>query len=275
MVHQLILSVALFGSLPVLARHDSLQQPDIKPLKISHAEPVYIDLIRDLGARKGEKELNIGWQLNDEGPYREQGGYVEYEFSPLNRLGLEIEVPFSYAYASRELTASDLPHTRVEALKLAAQYTFLVSGRQRLSVAAGAIYGLNFHSFYTMAQSRRSFKGHAVNPFLVVAKRWGQHWHTLLYTGPVLYAGFDDPGRSVTGQLNFSVHYQVPGQGHLLGLELNQELRSQHPEIVLRPQVRLRLGRGLALGLATGIPCQVSDKGLSFFTRLVYEFSAS
>ncbi|HAI17051.1 MAG TPA: phosphoribosylformylglycinamidine synthase, partial [Xanthomarina gelatinilytica] len=31
-----------------------------EPLKILHAEPLYIDLIRDLGARKGEKEWNIG-----------------------------------------------------------------------------------------------------------------------------------------------------------------------------------------------------------------------
>ena len=30
------------------------------PVKVHHIEPLYIDLVRDLGARKGEKELNIG-----------------------------------------------------------------------------------------------------------------------------------------------------------------------------------------------------------------------
>ena len=30
-----------------------------KPDKVLHAEPLYIDLIRDLGARKGEKEYNF------------------------------------------------------------------------------------------------------------------------------------------------------------------------------------------------------------------------
>lgn len=274
MAHQLLLCVALSGSLLAQAQRDSLHKPAAKPLKISHAEPVYIDLIRDLGARKGEKELNIGWQMNDEGRYVEQGGYVEYEFSPLNRLGLEAEIPFSYAYASRNLTASELPHTRIEALKLAAQYTFLVSGRQRLSAAAGAIYELAFHSFHTITQGGRGFKGHALNPFLVVAKRWGRHWHTLLYTGPVFYAGFDEPARTATTQLNVSVHYQVPGQGHLLGIELNQEIGPGTAGITLRPQVRFKLGNGLALGLATGIPCQLPENGLSFFTRLVYEFGA-
>lgn len=35
------------------------------PLKIEHAEPLYIDLIRDLGARRGEKEWNVGMGLTD------------------------------------------------------------------------------------------------------------------------------------------------------------------------------------------------------------------
>src|SRR5690606_7121157 len=35
------------------------------PAKNLHAEPLYIDLIRDLGARKGEKEWNIGMGITD------------------------------------------------------------------------------------------------------------------------------------------------------------------------------------------------------------------
>ena len=41
---------------------DSLYIEDVEnkrnPDKVLHAEPLYIDLIRDLGARKGEKEWN-------------------------------------------------------------------------------------------------------------------------------------------------------------------------------------------------------------------------
>ena len=37
----------------------------MEPDKVLHAEPLYIDLIRDLGARKGEKEWNFGYGLTD------------------------------------------------------------------------------------------------------------------------------------------------------------------------------------------------------------------
>ncbi len=37
-----------------------------QPAKVLHAEPLYIDLIRDLGARKGEREWNLGLGLTDE-----------------------------------------------------------------------------------------------------------------------------------------------------------------------------------------------------------------
>ncbi|WP_236648855.1 hypothetical protein [Spirosoma sp. 209] len=35
------------------------------PDKVLHAEPLFIDLIRDLGARKGEREWNVGLGLTD------------------------------------------------------------------------------------------------------------------------------------------------------------------------------------------------------------------
>ena len=41
------------------------------PDKVSHAEPLYLDLVRDLGARKGEKELNVGAEFINTNEYRE------------------------------------------------------------------------------------------------------------------------------------------------------------------------------------------------------------
>ena len=66
------------------------------PLKLLHAEPLYIDLIRDLGARKGEREWNIGMGLTDNLNFDEVELLVEYEWAPINRLGLEVEVPISF-----------------------------------------------------------------------------------------------------------------------------------------------------------------------------------
>ena len=86
------------------ARLDSLyisETQDVKgPDKVLHAEPLYIDLIRDLGARKGEKEWNVGMGLTDNYGYDSHDVLVEYEWAPVNRLGLEVEVPVTF-YAGR------------------------------------------------------------------------------------------------------------------------------------------------------------------------------
>ncbi len=70
------------------------KQPD----KVLHAEPLFIDLIRDLGARKGEKEWNVGLGIADNINYDKYTALVEYEWAPINRLGLEVELPFSIYY---------------------------------------------------------------------------------------------------------------------------------------------------------------------------------
>ena len=50
---------SLLGTCPLVhAQHDSLSTSHnnkTEKIKITHAEPLYTDLIRDLGARKGEK----------------------------------------------------------------------------------------------------------------------------------------------------------------------------------------------------------------------------
>jgi hypothetical protein len=73
-----------------------------EPAKLLHAEPLYIDLIRDLGARKGEKEWNVGLGLIDNNNYDKYEALVEYEFAPIDRLGLEIELPFSFYYPTSD-----------------------------------------------------------------------------------------------------------------------------------------------------------------------------
>ena len=40
---------------------DSLKSP----AKVKHAEPLFIDLRRDLGERKGEAEFNIGYGISN------------------------------------------------------------------------------------------------------------------------------------------------------------------------------------------------------------------
>ena len=100
------------------------------PPKVLHAEPLYIDLIRDLGARKGEREWNFGLGLTDNLSFDTYEALVEYEWAPINRLGLEIEVPFTLYAPSSEIPRDSIPSNRMEGIKTAIQWSFFVNAVQ-------------------------------------------------------------------------------------------------------------------------------------------------
>jgi hypothetical protein len=97
-----------------------VESPRQKP-KVLHAEPLYIDLIRDLGARKGEKEWNLGLGITDNNRYDSYEALIEYEFAPIDRLGFEVELPFSFYYPSSGNDRNEIPRSRLNSLKLATQ----------------------------------------------------------------------------------------------------------------------------------------------------------
>lgn len=258
----------LLAGITAFAQTDSIQNR--KPLKIRHAEPLYMDLIRDLGARKGEKEWNVGYGLEGHKKYAASHAFVEYEFSPVNRLGLEVEVPFEFYTGRSGEQAGDVPRNRLEGLKLASQYTFLVSQRHQMSMAAGYMHEFRTHSFYSIDHGRGMLKGSTVSPFFIVAKKWGQRFHSLLYTGPEWEFTPAESRRQTFYQVNASMHYVLPS-GNFVGLEVNDEFSSEGHSPVFRPQMKLVLDQRLALGLLTGIPARAREGGLSFMARLVFE----
>ena len=65
------------------AQNEETENEKNLPNKVTHAEPLYIDLIRDLGARKGEREWNVGLGLTDRSDYDEYITLVEYEWAPI------------------------------------------------------------------------------------------------------------------------------------------------------------------------------------------------
>ena len=84
--------IALTGILSILGCYSAFAQTQSKPVKVSHVEPIFQDLVRDLGARKGEKEFNLGADFSSGAHYSENGYLAEYEFAPINRLGLELSL---------------------------------------------------------------------------------------------------------------------------------------------------------------------------------------
>ena len=255
-------------SLPSLGQKDSLQKK--LPLKIRHAEPLYMDLIRDLGARKGEKEWNVGYGIEGHKDYTINSSFVEYEFSPLNRLGLEVEIPFAFYRSVSTSGENVIPRNRIEGIKLAAQYTFLVSKKQQMSMAAGYIHEFRTHSFYSIDHGRGMLKGNSMSPFLIVAKKWGNRINTMIYTGPEWEFIPEESRRDLYYQVNASAHYVLPS-GNFVGIEVNDEFSADSHQMVFRPQMKLILTPNLALGLVTGVPTNFQKDGMSFMARIIFE----
>lgn len=237
-------------------------------VKVLHAEPLYIDLIRDLGARKGEKEWNVGLGLTDNGNYDKYTALVEYEWAPVNRLGLEVELPFSLYYPTSGNTTA--PSSKLNSLKMAAQYSFYVSEKNKTSMAVGYIHEFELTEFNNYAK-KSLLDGNVYNPFFVAAKRWGNNFHTLLYTGPVIFHHFSTKEMHTSWQINSSFHYMIPGTRNFIGLEVNKVTHSSDFDMTLRPQMRVGITDNLLIGIVTGIPIGRENERFSTFLRLIYE----
>jgi hypothetical protein len=248
-----------------------VEQPDIsyKKPKVLHAEPLYIDLIRDLGARKGEKEWNIGFGMDDRRDFDEFHALVEYEWAPIDRLGFEVELPFSF-YSFRNLeNPNSQPENRLESIKLATQWTFLVKEKQNISMALGYIHEFEMRGFDRW-ENEGTFKGNIFNPFLIAAKRWGTNYHTLVYTGPRIEKEFG--GRShFEYEINSNFHYMISGTRNFIGVEINKVLNDGNLHTVLRPQMRVGLAENLMVGIVSAIPIDNPNRGLGSFVRIIYE----
>lgn len=238
------------------------------PEKVLHAEPLYIDLIRDLGARKGEKEWNVGLGLTDNNTYDSYTALVEYEWAPINRLGLEIELPFSLYYPVQG--KNETPGNKLNSIKLAAQYSFFVSEKYSTSMALGYIHEFELNDFDNYS-SESIFTGNVFNPFFVAAKRIGNNFHTLLYTGPAFIQHFSHNDLYTSWQINSNFHYMIPGTRNFIGVEFNKRIETDDFDMTVRPQMRVSIAENLIVGIVTGIPISRENERFSTFLRLIYE----
>ena len=242
------------------------------PLKLHHAEPLYIDLMRDLGARKGEREFNIGTGITDNKGYYEWSPFMEYEWAVADRLGLEVELPFS-VYTSSEKLPYKSPGTGLAGIKTSIQYTFLVNEKAYTSMAIGYLNEIELNSFRNYGSKNKFFTGNVYNPFFVVAKGWGKTHSisTMVYAGPVFEHHFGSDHIDTDWQINSSVHYLIPNTRNFIGMEFNKSITKERFNMTLRPQMRVALNDHTILGLVVGIPTHREYENYSGFIRLIYE----
>lgn len=254
------------------APEDSLHFPIEKnlPAKVLHAEPLYIDLIRDLGARKGEREWNVGAATIDRLRFDRYEALIEYEWAPRDRLGLEVELPLTFYGPVTARLDSVKPSNRIESLKTAAQWSFWVSPQYKTTLALGYINELELTDLNRLGSSP-FFTGNTFNPFLVAAKRLSQNWHSLVYTGPQFTLHFKDGSWDRRYELHANLHYMLSGSRNFVGLEVNQYFGPAGHDIRLRPQMRLEINDHFLVGIVAGIPVSTREEGLSSFIRFIYE----
>ncbi|QWG05550.1 phosphoribosylformylglycinamidine synthase [Flammeovirga yaeyamensis] len=239
------------------------------PPKVVHAEPLYIDLIRDLGARAGEKEWNVGMEIKDNLKYDKYEALIEYEWAPINRLGFEVELPFSFYSPQDGVDRDSIPSDRLESLKLATQWSFFVSEKLNMSMALGYINEITFSDFKNFGNPL--IQGNIFNPFYVIAKRWGRNWHSLIYTGPSFEYGYQSKDWDISYEINPSFHYMIPGTSNFIGMEFNQTVANGDFDMTIRPQMRVGIADNLLVGIVAGIPVGRENERLSAFCRLIWE----
>ena len=237
--------------------------------KVEHAKPLYNDLMRDLGARKGEAEINIGMGLADHTDYIEHFGFVEYEWAVANRLGLEVEIPFSFNRRIGSLNAQ-IPNNRIEGVKLASQYTYYVNEKTQTSMAVAYVHEFELN-YLNKLDEDRFFTGMRMNALLIIAKKF-QNLNTIIFGGPVIKNKFETRETKVSGTVNASVLYQLQKTKNFIGIENNFDFRSDRFNYVIRPQVKAGILHNLAIGLVTGIPItSVKEMRLDFLIRIIWE----
>lgn len=267
----MFIAITAFGQ-NNLEEEYKIEKKDSLPIKVDHAEPLYVDLMRDLGARKGEAEFNLGLGRSNYKNYNQFYGFVEYEWAIANRLGMEVEVPFSFNNSNNKSEkATVIPKNKIEGIKLATQYTFLVNDKRKLSMAVGYVHEFELNALKQLNSQNKFFTGMRMNPIGIAAKNF-KNWNTLLYTGPVLEYNFKQKKVEYGATINTSLLYVIPNTKNFIGVENNMDIDRNGLHDVIRPQIKISIKHNLMVGLVGGIPLTKKD-GLNgdIMTRIIWE----
>lgn len=263
---------ALFGAFTLQAQElKAIEEHPIKLLpKVSHAEPLFNDIMRDLGARKGEAEWNVGFGVGDHESFTEYFGFIEYEWAIADRWGMEVEIPFSFNKESG-IGNAKIPNNRIEGVKLATQYTFYVNPETEVSMAVAYIHEFEMNYFKKLDGDGPFFTGMRMSPTFIAAKNFNA-FSTMLIGGPVFENHFDSGKIEVLGTINASVMYVIPGSKNFIGIENNIDFNSNQFQYYLRPQIKVGILHNLAVGFVTGVPVSSDREAkMDFMTRIIWE----
>ncbi len=240
---------------PSAVAFDSM--PERAPVSAPHVpEPMVFDLVRPLGARKGELEVNTlgimpltrrrtgSARAGDElglVPLSEDKAKLEWapeiEFALWDGFALEFEFPFE--------------GSKLEELKMAAQWT------------AGTAFGGRFiHGFQGIMERALQSTTTSWTGLYLAAMRFTPRWSALGMWGASheTGAGIGEVGGDRTQILqNLSLFYDLSDNWHA-GLETNYAVSmAGDSTLLLMPQLQFNLGRHLSVQLGAGVGFSASE----------------
>lgn len=231
----------------------AIGQEQTKDEIVSIPEPLNFDLVRGLGARQGELEINslANFPLNHTSS-RTVEWAPEIEYALFNNFAVELEFPFS-----------DLD---LEAYKMAIQWTMGNSKNNKY-----------IHGIQVIAEKYIHDDILELNFLYIPAYRFNEVWSAIGLFGVMLESGADSPENSSTILLNASVFANL-NDHTVVGLELNntdptfQRVDDNEMELLVLPQVHYEFDRGFAVQFGLGPKFSKEETEASAVLRVIQSF---
>ncbi len=200
---------------------------------VSIPEPLMFDLVRGLGARQGELEVNAlaEFPLND-GADRGVDWAPEIEYALFDGFAVELEFPFN--------------NFELEAFKTAIQWTMGSSKDNKF-----------IHGIQVLGEKYIHIDILELNFLYVPAYRFNEVWSAIGLFGVMFEFGSEAAEKNYTVILNASVFADI-NERTIVGLELNntnamfQRLDDNEMELLVLPQVHYEFENGFSLQMGVG-----------------------
>ncbi len=215
-------------------------------------EPMVFDLVRELGAKQGELEVNV---------------LAEFPLSSISSRHIDWAPEIEYAVWDNFAVEFELPleDAKLEALKTALQYTFGKSKSGRF------IHGTQF-----MVEKFRKIDKWDISLLYIPAYRFDLIWSVLALVGVRQQVGADSQNKTTTLLLNATVFAEI-SERTSLGLEFNNSDpgdfdEEEDLELLVMPQIQLELSEHWSL--QTGIGAEFTDENVNATgaLRMIAEF---
>lgn len=220
---------------------------------VSIPEPLMFDLVRGLGAKQGELEINAlaDFPLNNTSG-REVEWAPEIEYALFDNFAVELELPFE--------------NFKLEAFKMAIQWTMGTSKNNKF-----------IHGIQVLGEAYIHEDILELNFLYVPAYRFNDVWSAIGLFGIMHESGSDSASKKYTVILNASVFADI-NTHTVIGLELNnsdttlQKKDDNNMELLVLPQIHYEFDRGFSFQFGIGPKFSQSKTDLSAVLRVIKSF---